>query len=57
MANPYGRRLDALRKRMQETGTDLVAIGPSSHTTRRALPRERRMARTPRARVSSGAVK
>lgn len=31
MANPYGRRLDALRQRMQETGTDLVAIGPSSH--------------------------
>jgi Xaa-Pro aminopeptidase len=31
MPNPYGRRLDALRRRMHETATDLVAIGPSSH--------------------------
>ncbi|WP_048645417.1 M24 family metallopeptidase [Nitratireductor soli] len=31
MSNTSVQRLEALRKRMHETGTDLVAIGPSSH--------------------------
>lgn len=31
MSNTSAQRLEALRKRMHETGTDLVAIGPSSH--------------------------
>lgn len=31
MSSPHDQRLIALRRRMSETGTDLVAIGPSSH--------------------------
>ncbi|SEB68669.1 Xaa-Pro aminopeptidase [Nitratireductor aquibiodomus] len=31
MSTTSNRRLEALRERMRETGTDLVAIGPSSH--------------------------
>ncbi len=30
-ANPVAGRLSALRQRMEETGTDLVAIGPGAH--------------------------
>lgn len=31
MSSPYATRLASLRARMQQTGTDLVALGPSSH--------------------------
>jgi Xaa-Pro dipeptidase len=31
MTSPYADRLENLRRRMVQTGTDLVAIGPSSH--------------------------
>ncbi|MCO6391748.1 M24 family metallopeptidase [Aliihoeflea aestuarii] len=31
MTAPYPARIEKLRRRMEETGTDLVAVGPSSH--------------------------